>query len=124
MLCSQVGRIRGWADIHATCKEIPARLRAFSDCVFVVLITVLVLELRPPDTPTFKVLLSLLDDVAPRPVAFYAAVFFFVNVTYICLIRELIETASIDDVPLRQLRIMRSDRSQRYLYSGLLRSLR
>jgi hypothetical protein len=69
-------------------------------------------------------LLSLLDDVAPRPVAFYAAVFFFVNVTYICLIRELIETASIDDVPLRQLRIMRSDRSQRYLYSGLLRSLR
>ena len=37
-----------------------------------------------------------ISKLAPQPVAFYAAVFFFVNVTYICLIRELIETASID----------------------------
>src|SRR5262252_773009 len=35
------------------------RLSAFSDGVFAVLISVLVLELRPPELPTFKALLSL-----------------------------------------------------------------
>ena len=35
------------------------RLSTFSDGVFAVLITVLVLELRPPEVPTFKALLSL-----------------------------------------------------------------
>jgi uncharacterized membrane protein len=29
--------------------------------------------------------------LAPEPVAFYAAVFFLVNATYICLIRELVD---------------------------------
>ena len=29
--------------------------------------------------------------LAPQPVAFYAAVFFLVNATYVCLIRELID---------------------------------
>jgi uncharacterized membrane protein len=40
-------------------KATPERLSAFSDAVFAVLITVLVLELRPPEVPTFASLLSL-----------------------------------------------------------------
>ena len=37
----------------------PERVSAFSDGVFAVLITVLVLELRPPEHPTFVALLQL-----------------------------------------------------------------
>jgi uncharacterized membrane protein len=40
-------------------KATPERLSAFSDGVFAVLITVLVLEQRPPEEPTFKALLAL-----------------------------------------------------------------
>jgi uncharacterized membrane protein len=130
-------------------------LTAFSDGVFAVLITVLVLDLRPPDLPTFHALLqrwptwlsyavsyvfiaivwvnhhylirfaevvtprlmwinfahlfsvSLLplstawmavSELAPQPVAFYAAVFFLVNATYILLIRELIDRDDLESV--------------------------
>jgi uncharacterized membrane protein len=125
----------------------PDRLSGFSDGVFAVLITVLVLELRPPELPTFGALLALwptwlsyavsyvfvaivwanhhhllryateatprliwfnfahlfsvsllplstawmaVSELAPQPVAFYAAVFFLVNATYILLIWELV----------------------------------
>jgi uncharacterized membrane protein len=111
----------------------PERLSFFSDGVFAVLITVLVLELHPPEYPTFAALLDhwpswlsyavsylfiaivwanhhyllhhateatllplstawmAVSKLSPEPVAFYAAVFFFVNATYILLIGELIK---------------------------------
>jgi uncharacterized membrane protein len=48
---------RRWCDVLH--RATPERLSAFSDGVFAVLITVLVLDLRPPEQPTFKALLSL-----------------------------------------------------------------
>jgi uncharacterized membrane protein len=145
-------------------RATPERLSAFSDGVFAVLITVLVLDLRPPALPAFAALLplwptwlsyavsyvfiaivwtnhhyllryaaeatprllwfnfahlfsiSLLpfstawmaeSELAPQPVAFYAAVFFLVNATYIGLIWELIERAPVDEVSPTVRRVMR-----------------
>jgi uncharacterized membrane protein len=45
--------------------------------------------------------------LAPQPVAFYAAVFFLVNATYIALIWELIGRDKSKDVSPRERRIMR-----------------
>jgi uncharacterized membrane protein len=144
-------------------RATPERLSAFSDGVFAVLITVLVLELRPPERATFRALLELwptwlsyavsylfiaivwtnhhylmryaleatprllwfnfahlfsisllplstawmaLSELAPQPVAFYAAVFFLVNATYIALIGELIGRTRAVTVPAPVRRIM------------------
>jgi uncharacterized membrane protein len=145
-------------------KATPERLSAFSDGVFAVLITVLVLELHAPEAPTFEALLHLwhtwlsyavsylfiaivwvnhhylmryaehatprllwfnfahlfsmsllplstdwmaVSKLAPQPVAFYAAVFFLVNLTYIALIWELIHRAPTRQIPPNVRRIMR-----------------
>jgi TMEM175 potassium channel family protein len=144
-------------------RRTPERLNAFSDGVFAVLITVLVLDLRPPELPTFKALLSLwptwlsyavsylfiaivwanhhhltryateatprlmwfnfahlfsvsllplstawmaVSRLAPQPVAFYAAVFFLVNATYISLIWELIERDPVKYASPKERKIM------------------
>jgi uncharacterized membrane protein len=146
-------------------RATPERLSAFSDGVFAVLITVLVLELRPPEQPTFDALLKLwptglsyavsylfiaivwanhhylmryadeatprllwfnfahlfsmsllplstawmaVSRLSPQPVAFYAATFFLVNLTYIALIWELIDPASTSATKVRAIMHARS----------------
>jgi uncharacterized membrane protein len=145
-------------------RATPERLSAFSDGVFAVLITVLVLELHPPREPTFAAFLQLwptwlsyavsylfiaivwinhhylmryakeatarllwfnfahlfamsllplstawmaVSELAPQPVAFYAGVFFLVNVTYICLIWELVGRSGAHEIPPRVRKVMR-----------------
>ena len=142
----------------------PERLSTFSDGVFAVLITVLVLDLRPPESSTLEALLALwptwvsysvsylfiavvwvnhhhlmryateaqarlvwynfahlfsvsllpfatawmaISELDPLPVAFYAADFFLVNLTYIFLIRELIDRRPVEDIPANVRRVMR-----------------
>ena len=46
------------------------------------------------------------SKLAPQPVAFYAAVFFLVNLTYICLIYELVDRAPAGDVSPGERRVM------------------
>src|SRR5947209_2705627 len=151
--------VEGKTVRHA--RATPERLSAFSDGVFAVLITVLVLELRPPDLPTFRALLLLwptwlsyavsylfiaivwtnhhylmrfateatprllwfnfahlfsisllplstawmaVSRLAPQPVAFYAAVFFLVNATYVALIWELIRAHEVSSAARRIMR--------------------
>ena len=136
----------------------------FSDAVFAVLITVLVLGLRPPELPTFKALLLLwptwlsyavsylfiaivwvnhhdllryateatprlmwfnfahlfsvsllplstawmvVSELAPQPVAFYAAAFFLVNASYIALAWELKKRPPVKETSLKERTILR-----------------
>ena len=145
-------------------RATPERLSTISDGVFAVLITVLVLDLRPPERATFEALLALwptwlsyavsylfiaiiwvnhhylmrhaneatphllwfnfahlfsmslvplstawmaASELAPQPVAFYAAIFFLVNATYIALIWELIDRTPRPKIPPKLRRFMR-----------------
>jgi len=146
-------------------KATPERLIFFSDAIFAVLITVLVLELRPPEHPTVAAFLALwptwlsyavsylfiaivwinhhylaryateatprllwfnfahlfsmsllpfstawmaFSRLAPLAVAFYAFVFFLVNVTYIALIAELVGRPGDAPAPARRIMRIRS----------------
>jgi uncharacterized membrane protein len=64
------------------------------------------------------------SELAPQPVAFYAAVFFLVNATYIALIWELIELTPADPIPPKVRRIMRFRSTRPYAFSGWPRSSR
>lgn len=143
-------------------KITPERLSFFSDGVFAVLITILVLDLHPPGVPTLHALMEhwpnwlsyavsyvfiaivwanhhyllhyateptprlmwfnfahlfsvswlplstawmATSKLAPEPVAFYAAVFFFVNLTYILLIWELIGPSALRATARRNMRL-------------------
>jgi uncharacterized membrane protein len=136
-------------------RATPERLSTFSDGVIAVLINVLVLELLPPEQPTFQALMLLwpawlsyavsyvfiaivwanhhhlmryateatsrlmwfnfahlfsvsllplstawmaVSELAPQPVAFYAAVFFLVNSTYLLLLLDLVDRAQAEEV--------------------------
>ena len=98
-------------------RATPERLSAFSDGVFAVLsyateatprllwfnfAHLFSMSLLPLSTAWMAV-----SELSPQPVAFYAAVFFLVNATYICLIRELIDRRPIDQISPNVRRIMR-----------------
>ena len=68
--------VRGGARLLK--KATPQRLSAFSDAVFAVLITVLLLELRPPATPTYAALLALW----PRWLS-YAVSYLFIAIVWV-----------------------------------------
>jgi uncharacterized membrane protein len=59
-------------------KATPERLNALSDAVFAVVITILVLELRPPEAPDFSALLSLW----PAAVS-YAVSYLFIAIVWV-----------------------------------------
>jgi uncharacterized membrane protein len=59
-LARPVGRYIAAKESEMTTREIrPDRLSGFSDGVFAVIITILVLELKPPHSPSFAALISL-----------------------------------------------------------------
>src|SRR5215469_11511191 len=64
-------------------RATPERLSAFSDGVFAVLITVLVLELRPPEHPTFAALLALWPTWLSYAVSYLFIAIVWVNHHYL-----------------------------------------
>jgi uncharacterized membrane protein len=111
----------------ATRQSNTDRVRLFSDGVFAVLITILVLELKPPDADTFSALLPLWPNfahlfsvslipfttewiaesrLAAAPVALYAAVFVLVNATYLALCWEAVDRPAREDVSQRMRRLL------------------
>ena len=64
-------------------RATPERLSMFSDGVFAVLITVLVLELRPPELPTFEALLSLWPTWLSYAVSYLFIAIVWINHQYL-----------------------------------------
>jgi uncharacterized membrane protein len=105
----------------------PERLGAFSDGVFSIIITIMVLELKPPPEPSFAALLRFASHAAPRlvwwnfahlfavslvpvstswvavtrfaaaPVTVYAAVFVLVNSAYVAFVWEVLAQAEVQN---------------------------
>ena len=57
----------------------PDRMNAFSDCVFAVIITIMVLELKPPPQPSFAALLPLWPTVVSYAVSYLFIAIVWVN---------------------------------------------
>jgi uncharacterized membrane protein len=57
----------------------PDRLRVFSDGVFAIIMTILVLELRPPESPTFAAFLSLWPTALSYAVSYLFLAIVWVN---------------------------------------------
>src|SRR6201996_2851012 len=64
-------------------RATPERVGAFSDGVFAVLITVLVLELRPPEHPTLEALLALWPTLLSYAVSYLFIAIVWVNHHYL-----------------------------------------
>ena len=64
-------------------RATPERLSTFSDGVFAVLITVLVLDLRPPEFPTFKALLLLWPSWLSYAVSYLFIAIVWINHHYL-----------------------------------------
>src|ERR1700751_5752179 len=69
-------------------KATPERLSAFSDGVFSVLITVLVLDLRPPEAPTLAALLRLWPTWLSYAVSYLFIAIVWVNHHYLLRFAE------------------------------------
>src|SRR5262245_56167650 len=65
-------------------RPTPERLSAFSDGVFAVLITVLVLDLCPPEQPTIKVLILLWPTLLSYAVSYLFIAIVWINHHYLC----------------------------------------
>jgi uncharacterized membrane protein len=113
--------------MHDHGRPTPERLGAFSDGVFAVIITIMVLELKPPPQPSFAALLPLWPTVvsyavsylliaivtrfAATPVAVYAAVFVMVNSAYVAFVWEVLAQAEVQkkvSPPMQQVTRVRS----------------
>src|ERR1051325_5500709 len=64
-------------------KITPERLSFFSDAIFAVLVTVLVLELRPPEHPTFQALMELWHTWLSYAVSYLFIAIVWVNHHYL-----------------------------------------
>ena len=90
----------------------PARVGAFSDAVFAVITTVLVLELKPPSVATFRALLPLWPTglsyvVGYLFIAIVWVIFVLVNITYLALCFEAVDRPAHEDISARLRRLLR-----------------